>query len=93
MLTTKEQRRLKEYEEYLGMPKKKFILVYGLSFGILMFIGTTVSDYFFDRTNFHWDYRLLISAIIKISIGGLVYGWIMRKLIRYSYKKLKSKAG
>ena len=92
MLTLKEQRRLKEYEDALAMPKWKFILIYGLSFAILAFILTTSYNCFFDKKSFHWDIRLLLSAIIMIPVGGFLYGWIMRKLMRRYYKKLKLKA-
>lgn len=93
MLTTKQQKRLKRYEEDLAMPKWKFILVYGLSFGIIAFIITTGDNYFLDKKNFHWDSRLLISALITIPIGGFLFGWIMRKYANWDYKRLKSKAG
>src|ERR1051325_9805179 len=92
MRTAKEQKRFKKYEEDLAMPKWKFILVYGLSFGILMFIITTVENYFFDKKNFHWNSQLLVSALITISVGGFLFGWMMRKFYRWDYKKLKSKA-
>ena len=65
---------------------------YGLSFGIIAFVLTTSYNYFFDKSNFHWDIRLLVSGIIMITLGGFLYGWIMRMLIRRYYKKLRSKA-
>ena len=93
MLSLKEQKRLKQYEEMLAFPKWKFILIYGLSFAITAFILTTASNYFFDRSNFHWDIRLLLNGLIMIPVGGFLYGWVMRMLIKYYYKKMKSKAG
>ena len=92
MLTLKEQKRLKQYEEMLAFPKKKFFLVYGLYFGIMMFIVTTASDYFFRKNSFHWDYYLLISLLIWIIIGGSLYSLLLRWFVKRAYKKLKSKA-
>ena len=91
MLTLKEQRLLKRYETDLAMPKWKYILVYGLIFGIGMFIITMTSNYIFDKDSIHWDYRLLISFFATVPIGGFLYGWIMRRFTKWYYKKLKSK--
>jgi O-antigen/teichoic acid export membrane protein len=90
MLTEKEKKRLKKYEEDLAMPKWKFILGYGLSFGIITFILSTVADYFLDNDNFHWSYRLLITGIGRIVLSGFLFGWVMRKFVKYYYKQLKS---
>ena len=92
MLTAKEQRRLKRYESDFAMPKWKYILGYGLTWGILMFIFSTISDFVFDKTSVQWDLSLLRSFFVKVSIGGLLFGWFMRMISLRDYKKLKSKA-
>lgn len=93
MLTTKEQLRLKRYEKDMAMPAWKYILIYGLTFGIVLFIFLSLSDYIFEGITFHWNIRLLVKAILIISIGGFLYGWLIRIFVKRDYKKLKSKAG
>lgn len=49
MLTLKEQRRLKRYEEDLAMPRWKYILGYGvISCGISVAILITLTELVFD---------------------------------------------
>lgn len=93
MLTLKEQRRLKRYETDLAMPLWKYILIYGLTFGVILFIFLTLSDYFFEKIVIHWNITLLFRAIITITLTGLLYGWILRIFVKRDYKRLKSKAG
>jgi hypothetical protein len=93
MLTQKEQDRLKKYEEDLAMPRWKYILIYGLTFGVMLFILSELSDFIFDKKSFQWNSDLLISFFVKITFGGITFGWIMRWGGLKDYKTLKAKAG
>lgn len=92
MLSAKEQKWYKKYEKDLAMPARKYILIYGIIWGVLVFVLNTFTDYLFDRDSFHWDYRLLTSFVCYVFVGGLVFGWIMRKFTIWQYKKLKAKS-
>jgi hypothetical protein len=92
MLTPKEQKRLRKCESELAMPKWKYILIYGLTFGVMAFIFSTLWDLIIDGKSIQWNLGLLASFLIRLVVGGITFGWILRIFVMREYKKLKAKA-
>lgn len=92
MLSKYDQGFLKQYELQLQMPKWKFILVYGLSWVLLVMVITLPMEYFvFDKGSFTW--RRFLASICSWLIGGLLYAawlrWHLQRKYRSIQKKLK----
>ena len=88
MLTPKEQQRLKKYEEDLAMPRWKYILGFGMTFSILLFGITLLTDSFIFHEQ--WD-KGLITRIILMVPAGILYGWFMRKTVEKQVIRLKKR--
>lgn len=92
MLTAKEKKNLARLESNMKMPAWKFILVYGLTFGILLAIFTVAIDVL--TTNVPWSEvfrkRLWINLAMA-PVAGVFFGYILRWLSIKQYAKLKAK--
>ena len=93
MLTEKEKRILANHEEKLAMPVRKFILIFGvLAWGIpvaLMYSAMTLAVT--DKTLPDLLQKELWINLILFPLGGILYGWVIRKLMTRQYQKLKAK--
>ncbi|HUR64794.1 MAG TPA: hypothetical protein VMZ03_00465, partial [Chitinophagaceae bacterium] len=87
MLTEKEQKTLRQYEEDLAMPKWKYILSYGLAFSILMTVFTFVTDLILKENYNKFGWHLLIT----VPVATYLYGTTMRWITVTNYQKLKKK--
>ena len=88
MLTEKEKKTLRHYEDDLAMPKWKYVLLYGLTFSVLMTGLTFLTDSVFDNKPFGKPgWRLLI----MIPVATILYGTIMHRITKTYYRKLKRK--
>ncbi len=92
MLTPKEKKSLTRLESNMKMPAWKYILIYGLTFGILLAIFTAVIDVL--TANVPWSEifrkRLWINLAMA-PIAGVFFGYILRWLSIKQYAKLKAK--
>lgn len=92
MLTPKEKKALTRLESSMKMPAWKYILIYGLTFGILLAIFTAVIDVL--TANVPWSEifrkRLWINLAMA-PIAGVFFGYILRWLSIKQYAKLKAK--
>ena len=92
MLTEKEKKLLSRYEEDLAMPKWKYVLLYGLSFALLLVIISVITDLLFDNVTLSEIFRRKFwISLAKAPLGGVLFGTIMRWLILRQYRKLKEK--
>jgi hypothetical protein len=88
MLTEKEKKIMRQYEDDLALPKWKYILVYGLSFSVLAAVFTFLTDYLLKNRSFgNFGWHLLII----IPVATFLYGILMRRFARRNYQKLKRK--
>ncbi len=88
MLTRKEIKKLKNYEEDFALPKWEYVLVYGLVFSFLVVIITILSNWIFKNEPFAevgWH------LFIIIPVATFLYGIAMRWIARKDYQKLKKK--
>ena len=88
MLTTKEQKTLRHYEEDLAMPKWKYILLYGLTFSVLMTVFTLLTDLLLKDNSFNafgWHF------LITVPVATFLYGTLMRWITVRYHQKLKKK--
>jgi hypothetical protein len=92
MLTEKEKKLLNRYEEDLAMPKWKYVLLYGLSFGLLLVIINVITDLLFDNVTLSEIFRRRFwISLATAPLGGILFGLIMRWLSLKQYRKLKDK--
>jgi hypothetical protein len=92
MLTENEKKILAAYDKRLQKPKLEFILVNGLIWSVLVLVIMLLEQYFIRGKSFkqQWDEGLPISLIFLL-FAGLLYGWIIRVLIKRKYDQLKEK--
>lgn len=93
MLTTKEQRRLKEYEEYLAMSQWKYILMYGVIWlGIVTPVLITLFELIIEGKSLQqkWNEHLWTRFLI-FPFMGIFIGLFMRWMITKQIVKLKKK--
>ena len=88
MLSKSEQKFLADYKGFLQKPKWKVILIYGLSWAVLMIIFTTAFDYFIKG---HLPGRDIWFRLLYFPLGGLAYGLFFRWYVIRRCKKLKGK--
>ena len=95
MLTPKEQRQLKRYEDDLAMPRWKYILIYGVIWwGIITPVLITLFELIIDRKSLqqkwieHLWTRFLIFPLLGIFMG-LFMRWMMTKQLARLRKKEK----
>lgn len=92
MLTENEKKILAAYEKRLQTPKWKFIIENGLIWSALVLMIMLLQQYFMRGKSLkqQWDQGLPISLIFLL-LAGLVYGWLIRLLIRRKYDELKKR--
>jgi hypothetical protein len=92
MLNEKDRLLLRSYHNQLRQPKLRFIVINGLVWGILMLVGMTLIEYVFQKKDIRaqWEDSLPL-RIILMPYAGLLYGWIVRKLIEKKYHQLKKR--
>lgn len=92
MLTPKEKKRLERLESDLGMPRWKYLLLYGLSFGILLAIFTTVIDMETRHITLSEMLRRRIwFSLVTIPVTGFLFARILHWLSVKRYLELKRK--
>jgi hypothetical protein len=92
MLTEKENKTLIRLESDVAMPRWQYILIYGLTFGILMAIFNALTDVLIDKVPLAEIFRKKIWVnLAKAPIGGLLFGIILRWFSVKHYLKLKRK--
>lgn len=91
MLDKYEEGFLNQYKTQLQKPKWKFILIYGISWVVLVMAIMLPLEYFvFNKGSFTVK-RFLGSVAIWL-IGGMAYGWWLRWYLMKKYRKLQDKA-
>lgn len=93
MLTEKEKEILAEYETDFAMPKWKYFLVYGFSFGILLTIINVIVYLVFGVAFSELIEKRLWDSPFSIPLTVFLPAWIYRLINFKSYQKLKVKAG
>lgn len=92
MLAPKEKKRLTRLEKHLAMPRAKYLLLYGLTFGILLVVFTTSIDMVQQKTSFAELFRKRIWLnLITIPVTGFLFAKILHWLSVKEYLKLKRK--
>jgi hypothetical protein len=92
MLTPKEQKILARLEENMRMPAWKFILIYGMTFGVLVAIFTAAIDVLFGGVALSEVFRKRIWVNLAMApVAGVFFGYILRWMQTKSYQKLKEK--
>lgn len=87
MLPKSDTKFLQTYKAELEKPKWKFIVAYGLGYGLVMFVFTLAYDYFFNIEVFTAKEILIRFAIWLL--GGLAYGLWFRWYAQRRVKKLE----
>lgn len=92
MLNEKEKNALRIYNEQLRMPKLKYILIHGLTWGILLLVIMSLIEIFIMKKSLQqqWEEGLL-TRIIIMPFAGLLYGWISRRIIEKRFSELQKK--
>ena len=93
MLTERQQRSLRVMERRLQMPKRQFVLKYGvILWAIPVTIFIILFEYFYSGKSLQqqWNEGLLVQLII-FPVGGMIYGYILRNIIQKQYDRLKAK--
>jgi hypothetical protein len=92
MLTEKEKKSFARLKNDLAMPRWKYLLMYGLSFGILLGIISCVTDVLFAGVPVSEVFRKKIWVNLAMApIAGFLFGSIMRWLSVKQYIKLAEK--
>ncbi|NOT51820.1 MAG: hypothetical protein HOP10_11155 [Chitinophagaceae bacterium] len=92
MLTPKEQKTLARLEETMRMPAWKFILIYGLIFGVLLAIITSVIDVLAGGVPVSELFRKRLWINLAMApVAGVFFGYILRWMQTKQYQKLKEK--
>lgn len=91
MLTTKEQKKLARLEDDMKMPPWKYILIYGMIFGVLLAIITAATDLFQGITVTEILRKRIWVNLAMAPVAGVLFGAILRWLSIKQYFKLKAK--
>lgn len=92
MLSGKEKISVTRLEEGVKILKWKFVLVYGISFGLIMIVFSCIFDMVFDHVSFSQLFRKNFWTYLGTApIAGLFFGLILRWTYTRQYKKLKAK--
>ena len=93
MLNDKEKRILKNLEKRMSLPEWKFILIYGvLAWGIVTALMYTALMRMIEKTPIDEIMRKQIWLnLLFFGLGGILYGWLMRKYFLKKFQKLKAK--
>jgi hypothetical protein len=92
MLTDNEKKILDTYEKRLQKPKLEFILVNGLIWSFIVLIIMLLQQYFVRGRSLkeQWEQGLPVTLIFLL-FAGLIYGGLIRWLIRRKYDQLKER--
>ncbi|MBI5856632.1 MAG: hypothetical protein HZB42_03190 [Sphingobacteriales bacterium] len=93
MLTEKEKVQLADYEEQMATPPVKFIIIYGvLAWGILMGLLVSLLNWLTgEYTLLQLIRKNLWVNLGTFMIGGILFGYLMRRIIARQIKRLKKK--
>ena len=92
MLTPKEQQKVVRLEKELKMPSWKYVLIYGLSFGIFLSIGTSIIDVLGQKLPVKEIFKRRIWINLAMApVAGIFFGYILRWFSIKEYQKLKAK--
>jgi hypothetical protein len=92
MLTPKEKKRLARLEKHLAMPRWKYLLLYGLPFGILAVLLTSVIDILVQGITVTEILRKRTWLnLVTIPVAGFLFAKILHWLSVKEYLKLKRK--
>lgn len=92
MLTEKEEKSLARLKDNLSMPRWKYLLIYGLTFGILLAIISSVTDVLIAGVPVSEVFRKRIWVNLAMApIAGFLFGSIMRWLSVKQYIRLAEK--
>jgi uncharacterized integral membrane protein len=93
MLSDNDKQVIANYEKRLQKPKWQFIIVNGFIWAFLVLIIMILQQYFVRGRSLkeQWNQGLPISLIFLI-VAGLIYGWLIRLIIKRKYDQLKEKA-
>jgi len=92
MLTDKEKKKITRLKDDLSMPRWKYLLVYGLPFGVLLTIISVVTDVLFAGVSVAEIFgRRIWFNLAMIPVAGFLFGFILRWLNVKQYIKLKEK--
>ncbi|MEK7224317.1 MAG: hypothetical protein AAB221_01380 [Bacteroidota bacterium] len=92
MLTPREQKTLKRLEAEMKVKAWKYILIYGLSFGVLLAITTAIVDAVTAGAPISGIFKKRIWINLATApIAGVFFGYILRWLSTKQYAKLKAK--
>jgi len=92
MLTSKEKKTLARLESDMKMPAWKYILIYGLTFGILLAIFTSAADVLTANAPLSEIFRKRLWVNLAMApVAGVFFGYILRWLSIKQYAKLKAK--
>ena len=92
MLTDKEKKLSNRLKDDLAMPKWKFILIYGLSFGLLMVIISSIMDIIFEHISLSELFARRFWQYLRTApIAGLLFGLLARWVYTRHDRKLQTK--
>jgi hypothetical protein len=92
MLTPKEKKKLTRLEEDLTMPRWKFIVYNGLSFGILLAIVSFAIEIWIQKVPMdEWFRKRFWYNMAAIPVSGFFYARIVHWLYVKKYLQLKQK--
>jgi hypothetical protein len=88
MLSNREEKFLADYRTQLEKPKWKFVLLYGFTWAVLVFLATTT---FALHQGEQLAFRKALISLAVYLLGGLFYGAFFRWQLSRRIKKLESK--
>lgn len=93
MLTPKEKKRLARLETGFARPRWKYIVVYGLSFGILLVLITTAIDMIMQQGISFAEIlkKRIWLNLVTIPVTGFLFAKILHWLRVKEYLRLKRK--
>jgi NhaP-type Na+/H+ or K+/H+ antiporter len=92
MLTPKEQRQLKKYEEDIAIPRWKYILMYGIPWGVITPVLITLFELTFGGKSLQQQWREhLWTRFLIFPVMGIFMGLFMRWMMAKQLAKLRKK--
>ena len=92
MLTVKEKKNLVRLTNVLAMPRWKYLLIYGLTSGLLLAIISAITDVLMAGIPISEIFRKRIWVNLAMApLAGFLFGTILRWLSVKQYLKLKQK--
>ena len=94
MLTQHEQRQLRNIEKQVAIPARRFIVTNGLAWGLCMLVLLLAIDWIVNGKSPAVQWREGYWAnLLLMPLGGLLYGWLVRRFLERRYRRLKEKEG